>query len=423
MKKVVLLVLVIVGAMSNAFGQFEIGGQLIQRAELRNGFGKIINTNQGVAAHVGQRARLAADYKLDSLHLHVSVQDIRVWGSVPTTKITDGYLSVYEAFAETRLSKTFSVKLGRQELNYDNARFLGNLDWALQGRSHDFGLLKYESNKMKLHLGAGFNQDSNAMATLSGTSYATNNYKMAQFLHFSNSAKGLSYAFMVWNDGRRTASGIRFSPTIGIPTLKYKIGDDTRIGAYYYHQLGTNSKLQKVNAFDVSLSASHKIKLDEEKGSALLLTLGYELMSGTASTALGNESNTFNPLYGTNHAHNGHMDYFYVGGRGTNGYGLQDIYFKAKYNTSKKLFVEGDLHLFSTHQDIAPTATQTYEKNLGTELDFFAGYKYSKQVMVKVGYSHMMATESMEHLQNLVGTAKSMQNWAYVMVVYKPRKK
>lgn len=422
MKKLLLLALVIVGAIPNAFGQFEIGGQLIQRAELRNGFGKIITKNQPIAAHVGQRARITADYKLDSLHFHFSAQDIRVWGSAPTMKTSDGFLSVYEAFAETSLSKTVSVKLGRQELNYDNARFLGNVDWALQGRSHDFGLLKYESNKMKLHLGAGFNQDASALGALSGTDYTIANYKMAQLLHFSNGSKDLSYSFMIWNDGRKTSSGMRFSPTIGLPTLKYKIGDDTTVGAYYYHQLGTNAKLQKVNAFNTCLYAGHKIKLNEEKGSALDLTLGYELLTGTATGAPVNESNTYNPLYGTNHAHNGHMDYFFVGNRDANGLGLQDIYFKAKYNSSKKTFIEGDVHLFSTHQDVV-SATQSYDKNLGTEIDLFAGYNYTKQVMVKVGYSHLVASNSFEYLQKTTGNSKSLQNWAYAMVVYKPKKK
>ena len=53
-----------------------------------------------------------------------------------------------------------------------------------------------------------------------------------------------------------------------------------------------------------------------------------EMMRGTEKT----KNNSFSPLYGTNHAHNGYMDYFYVGGRYENGVGLQDMYLYTKYD-------------------------------------------------------------------------------------------
>jgi hypothetical protein len=119
-------------AVSSSFAQFNIDGQLMQRAEYRNGFGKLLNQGEESAGFIGQRARLAANYQKDNLSIHVSIQDVRTWGSAPQTKTTDGYLSVYEAYAQIKTSEHWSVKLGRQELNYDNFRFLGNLDWAFQ---------------------------------------------------------------------------------------------------------------------------------------------------------------------------------------------------------------------------------------------------------------------------------------------------
>lgn len=418
-KHILILVLVIITGASNAFGQFKIGGQLIQRGEYRNGYGKIISKNQPVAAHVGQRARITADYNLDSLHFHFSAQDIRVWGSAPQLKSSDGYLSVYEAYAETKLGKNVTIKLGRQELKYDNARFLGNVNWALQGRSHDFGLLKYERGKMKFHIGAGFNQNDTAGKQLSGTLYTdAKQYKMAQLIHYSNNSSLLSYALMFWNDGRQGVNGINFSPTVGIPNLKIKIGASSAVEAYYYHQLGKNQLGVKTNAFDVSVAVNHQLQLDKEKGKSITAKLGYELMSGTASGA--NENNTFMPLYGTNHAHNGHMDYFFVGGRNASqGLGLQDIYLKTKLNFSKKAFMGIDAHMFSTHQNV----TMQKSKNLATELDVYAGYKYTQQVFLKLGYSQLFAQDAMEYLQGSVTNSKNTQNWAYAMVVYTPSKK
>jgi hypothetical protein len=41
--------------------------------------------------------------------------------------------------SSSRLTEAFSMKLGRQEVIYDNSRIFGNVDWAQQGRSHDHG--------------------------------------------------------------------------------------------------------------------------------------------------------------------------------------------------------------------------------------------------------------------------------------------
>ena len=35
------------------------------------------------------------------------------------------------------MNEKFAFKVGRQEINYDDARIFGNVDWAMQARSHD----------------------------------------------------------------------------------------------------------------------------------------------------------------------------------------------------------------------------------------------------------------------------------------------
>lgn len=141
--------------MNISYAQFSIDGQIIQRGEYRHGFSSLFGENDKPAGFIGQRARIHFNYKFENLVLSVSAQDIRVWGSTPQTKISDNFLSVHEAWAEYKFSENLSIKAGRQELNYDNARFLGNLDWALQARAHDFALIKYEDGDRKLHIGGG----------------------------------------------------------------------------------------------------------------------------------------------------------------------------------------------------------------------------------------------------------------------------
>lgn len=413
---------------SSSFAQFNLDGQLIQRAEYRNGFGKLLNQGEESAGFIGQRARLAANYQKDNLSIHVSIQDVRTWGSAPQTKTTDGYLSVYEAYAQIKTSENWNVKLGRQELNYDNFRFLGNLDWALQGRSHDFALAKYEKDKVKFHFGAGYNQDGEK---LSGNVFATpNQYKTAQFARYEKFTDAFSYSLLFWNDGRQFAAKnlagdviyetVRYRQTFGIPTLKYQKGKTT-IAAFYYHQLGKDVNAKEINAYDVSLELSRKMDLNAEKGSALYVTVGGEIISGTATTEK-TKNNSFLPLYGTNHRHNGYMDYFYVGGRYENGVGLQDLYLLTKYDVNTKTFVSLNAHYFTTQATVTNTLGEKLAKDLGVELDATVGYVYSNAISFQVGYSQFFAQDTFKYLQG-VANARNTQNWAYLMLVYRPTMK
>src|SRR5690606_7934902 len=122
----------------HGFAQFTVDGQILIRSEYRNGYNKPIAEGLDPAGFIAHRARLQAGYKMDRFDFYMSIQDVRTWGSTSQANVTDGLLSLHEAYGEVSFGENWKVKLGRQELNYDNFRFLGNLDWALQARSHDF---------------------------------------------------------------------------------------------------------------------------------------------------------------------------------------------------------------------------------------------------------------------------------------------
>ena len=81
------------------------------------------------------------------------MQDVRVWGQDAssvnrvTTDANDGFM-LHEAWAEISLVdtgkviKNFSLKIGRQELVYDDVRLLGNLDWLQQATTTRCGVVK-----------------------------------------------------------------------------------------------------------------------------------------------------------------------------------------------------------------------------------------------------------------------------------------
>lgn len=171
-----------------ANAQFTFTGQLRPRTELRNGYGTLKPLDNKAATFVSQRTRLLLDYRSSRLIFQTSLQDVRLWGQdASTITSADGNrLGVHEAWAEIILSNKkdtsfknsilqyLSLKLGRQELVYDDERLLGNLDWMQQGRRHDAIVLKALQGGWQIDIGAAFNQNSDAV-NYNGTYYTPAN--------------------------------------------------------------------------------------------------------------------------------------------------------------------------------------------------------------------------------------------------------
>lgn len=168
--------------------------------------------------------------------------------------------------------------------------------------------------------------------------------------------------------------------------------------------------------------------LIKKSGNSLKFTIGGEILSGTDgklnnsnkfSTVSATENNSYTPLYGTNHAHNGYMDMFFVGGQNENQTGLQDLFFKTRYVFSKSLFMQLDIHHFSTAADLYDSKDVKLDKSLGSEIDFSISYNVSGAVSLQFGYSQFLQTETFEALRNKSNPAGT-QNWSYLMLVFRP---
>ncbi|MEP2670215.1 MAG: alginate export family protein [Cyclobacteriaceae bacterium] len=418
-KSISILVIWFMAISSSANAQFTIGGQLLSRGEYRNGYGHLIGKGQKPYFGVGQRTRIDFQYDHEKVKFFTSVQDVRTWGSTSQANLTDDFLSVHEAFTEVPLGNLWALKLGRQELNYDNARFLGNLDWALQARSHDFAVVKFEREHMKLHIGAGYNQ---AKAALAREPYTVNNqYKTAQLLHYENQWGSLESCFLFWNNGLEQDNQgklkIRYTQTVGFPEVLYKVGDFAFSG-FYYRQFGKNITGQKTDAYNASIQASQKINWDEDGGRKLQTTLGYEVLSGTSQQANDNVNRSYNPFYGTNHAYNGYMDFFYAGGRHNNSVGLQDFFLRLRFDPTQKLFLSLNTHHFLAAADVY-VSSERLNNTLGTELDFTIGLRANKVISLQGGYSHFFASESFKVISAESNPA-TLQNWGYVSLLIQP---
>ncbi len=456
--------------------QFTLDGEIRPRFEYRHGYKNVFKPTDTNAAFTEQRTRLNIGYKSEGYNFKISIQDILIWGSQPQlintlNKINGNgsYFSLHEAWAETILSDKWKIKFGRQEIILNDHRIFGNVGWTSQARSHDAVIFKYSDNGFDGHFAVAYNQD---QARLTGTDAYRGSYKAFQYFWFNKRfSDALNVSLLFLNNGKEQKVLDRDIANIGsLDSISYKDNYSQTIGTHItykknklsmlfnvYFQSGKEGNRDKIyydnqnRAFDRGVQALD-LRLDvgyniTEQFSG---TLGYEYLSGNSQTDPEGTKKTnraFNPFYGTNHKFNGYMDYFYVGNY-IGSVGLNDLYFKLKYNPGK-YWVGMDVHFFSSAENVwdgfrynqaitnsNPNELTVIQSNkytdyimddyLGTEVDFTLGFQLSKGVGLKAGYSVMADTETLAYLkgtQNASGQGQFDQSntWGWMMITIKPK--
>ncbi|MBL7889795.1 MAG: alginate export family protein [Bacteroidia bacterium] len=433
-KKGAVLTAILAVAVSVSDAQTSLTGEIRPRFEYRHGFGSPADSLQKSAQFMQQRTRLNFGYKSEKIKAGIVVQDIRVWGSQAQLNSYDvNTYGIHEAWGEYNFTKKISMKLGRQEISYDDQRIMGAVDWAQQGRSHDALLLKFTDSTFAAHFGVAYNQDNvSSIATAS----ALGTYKEMQYLWLNKQIKKLNISLLALNVGKQSTVNVnstRYITTAGT-RIEYK-ANPLFLGLNFYYQMGdemgaysSKKAPRKVSALNAAFDAGYTIK---EK---FTIGLGYEYLSGQSQTdttiAYNDVNHAFNPVFGTNHKFNGYMDYYYVGNH-INTVGLQDIIFRLKYK-AEKWNLALDFHQFMTAADVydAKESAKTSsivakDNNLGSEIDLTFGYKLKEGVLITAGYSHYLTSETLAYIKGVKdykgdGRTDQMSNWAYVMISFKP---
>ncbi len=420
MKKLIFMavtgVVSFLGNSLNVAAQFSLQGQLRTRTEYRNGLGTLKPVTNDAAFFTSQRTRLTFNYKWNRITFQTAIQDVRVWGQdASSISNADGArLGVHEAWADILLASKkdtgfksspvehFSVKLGRQELLYDDSRLLGNLDWLQQGRRHDAVVFKLLQSGWQVDLGAAFNQNTDGF-NYNGTYYTPANvspyvkdskgnlvptpaglipivngsgfsaksgslslvnppstnainqhYKSLQFLYAAKSFKGARLSALVVSD--------QFSK-YNVDSARTIAGADT--GFVYgrrYNRAGVNSRitagllaaiqLDKKKLFNLTAGAYYQGGKDKEGMSlaayttTLSLTYAKKKWAYTAGWDYVSGNDAFSTST-TNHRFDPlygtpHKFWGYMDyfyvGTGAPAGGLSDPYFKIKYSSSNKRF-------------------------------------------------------------------------------------
>ena len=272
-----------------------------------------------------------------------------------------------------------------------------------------------------MDLGLAFNQDfSNPAGFQSiGTAYTTTgffSYKTMQYLYLKQSGEHFSGSFLLLNNGfqnfsgegdAQVADGVSNLQTFGTH-LNYKSG---QFGAALNAFLQTG---ERQNSVDVGGAYLLGLDLTYKASPKIALGVGTELISGNKADTT-DKTEAFFPLYGTNHKFNGFMDYFYVGNH-ANSIGLFDIHASANFKLGEKSGLLLKVLKFNGEQEL-PSG----EKSLGTEVDLVYSHSFNGYAL-KIGYSQMFSASGMYELKGVAeDAAASSQNWAWAMLIIKPK--
>ena len=399
---------------------FNLDAQLMTRGELRAGGFKADSLDKERFSHFALgRYRVIADYQRSWLNVRLTPQYSGVWGQASAG------LALYEGWAKIQSENGLFVKIGRQELTYDDGRIIGNDDWTMTAPTHDVLKLGYDGESHKIHLLAAYNQ--NAENIDNGVIYYSGGlqpYKTMQTLwyHYDTPKKTFGVSLLGMNIGMQNSDQehpITYYQQLMGTYMSFRPKHWSLEGAFYY-QMGKEEHGMTIDAFMASA------KLNVKPSENYNLFAGYDYLSGDkyfnvppeggVGLVFHDKARGFNAIFGSHHEFYGAMDFFYlsnyVGGFTP---GLQNLYFGGNIKPVNGLSVNAAYHYYAIATDLDYVNTKT----LGHSVELASSYAFNKAVSVSAGYTFMKGSETMELLNKV--SEKRQLHWAWLMLTVSPR--
>lgn len=403
-----------------ADNEFRLDAQLVTRGELRIGGFNPDSLDAKRISHFAQgKYVLTATYKRSWLEIKLSPKYSSVWGQ------SSSGISLNEGWAKMQSKNGLFLKIGRQQLSYDDERIIGNDDWTMTAPTHDVLKFGYDGENHKVHLLAAYNQ--NAENVDNGGIYYSGGiqpYKTMQSLwyHYDTPKKLFGISILGMNIGMQSEKDEEPQETYYQQLLgtymAFRPKHWSLEGSFYY-QMGKEEHGMPIDAF----MASSKVNV--EPSEKYNLTAGYDYLSGDKYFAVPphggfglvfhDKVRGFNAIFGSHHQFYGAMVFFYlsnyVGGFSP---GLQNLYFGGNVKPVNNLNINAAYHYYA----IATNLDYVNTKTLGHSVEFTSSFAFNKAVSVSAGYTFMKGSETMEVLTQI--SEKRRLHWAWLMLSIKP---
>lgn len=270
-----------------------------------------------------------------------------------------------QAFINYDLGDHGLVRLGRQEVVMDNARFIGNVGWRQNHQSYD-GITYHGGESLPFGMAYGYVENVNRIF---GDAAANGDLRTAAHMlniskDFENIGKATAYLY---------ALDIDAAPALSTMTMGARLAGDLEVSddfvMDYLVEFATQDDYGD-NAMTSYSADYYRVELGGDVG-GFQLGLGQELLGSDGGAA------GFSTPLATLHAHNGWADQFL----GTPADGLEDTFFRV----ATKVNEVGLMAVF--HDYAADNGGADY----GTELDFSAKYKLNANMTCGLKYADYSA--------------------------------
>ena len=374
------------------------------------------------------RFRLIVDYERPGLQAHAVLQNKSVWGTHGAQA-----LKLYEGWAKMTAKCGLFAQVGRVALAYDDERIIGPNDFAMASLSHDILRVGYEGYGHQVHAILAYNQSEDNVYSSTYYDNGDKPYKTMQTVWYHYDVpkfpRGVSLLFM--NVGLQ--AGVKGSEE-NKPSTEYQ----QMYGGYlnyhhkkltlegsYYKQVGksVDARARKARDMDAWM-ASGKVTVNPNDYYGF--TLGYDYLSGDdkvivpspGDIGLGliyHETNKgFCPLFASRNKFYGIMDYFYQSAY-INGFtpGLQNAFIGAFGKPTRKMDLSATYHYLAVATEI-----DNLNRTLGHSIDLQAGYQFTKDISLNIGYTLMFSTETMYWLKQ--GNDSKCAQWGWFSLNISP---
>ncbi len=259
---------------------------------------------------------------------------------------------VHQFFLTYKFTDSFSVKAGRQEIIFDDARLIGNVGWRQNGQSFDGAVFTFKKGRNKLDVAYVYRVNTIFLTHINLDGL----YAFHDTFTVSKNMKITAFAYLL--DTESVEPDSRDSGTYGIRLL----GSVENFSYDFTYAIqndfadGENHGGDMINAF-----------FNYNFGK-FALGAGYNMISGQD----GNDR-PFDTLFSTAHKFNGWADQFLATNGGNLINGLDDYFFQFSTVIGGHKVV-AVYHMFDTNQNV------TYGEKYGDEFDLLVIKKINKNL-------------------------------------------
>ncbi|WP_073170519.1 alginate export family protein [Tangfeifania diversioriginum] len=406
-------------------GQFSVDGEFRSRSILSQGYKVPVKSTSDAVFSFDQRSRLNLNYKNDKYSTRLVLQDARVWGSDDRYNPTgvmgnSGTFGIYEAWVELKLKEKSSLRIGRQEWNYNNMRILSYRNWWTSGLSYDGLLYKLhdDENGWFIDLGLSYNNDGSLIGDVDNTTWTGEKLKTINFVNFKKKHHNIFSTSLFFSLAGRDYPDIdKFFPT-GTHGLILDYNNEGTgffgsLSGYYQHgtdsKKGPNGDYRNISAWLVSGELG--VRAPEKNWE---LAAGAEVISGhdfsNTENDYANTRHSFDLLYSARFAYyGGNVNHFIMQDSyktGTKGGGYFDPYLRFSFKPGKKnaldvtwwspvLTTNVPAHTFIDEATGLPAGTETdnngntvyWKGGLGNYIDLGFTQRINPDIVLKTGFS------------------------------------